>query len=466
MWPTPEEAAILREQRTKIHADVYNNVIPERVPIACNFPKYLMAEYAGLDMFEFQYHYDLLHDTVLELSEKLTTDVAPYAPAHQIMDRPVGFFQLLKSQSFVLGNNGVVQHPEVVAMFDNEYDELIQRPYRFLVDTVVPRQYKGIDWSKPVETVRNIEMADSFLQRAFEQSLPAHLEVMERGGFYPGAPPTGSGFTEAPFDFLADQLRSFSGSMMDVRRQRSKCIEACDALLPLLFEMGMPLEPHPLGSVFIPLHMPTYMREKDFSEIWLPSFQKMMEQYAARGVRSYPFMENDWDRYLDIVHDTFPAGTILWMEKGDPKLVKEKLKDKFIIYGMFPVTFMKQATKQECIDKTKEFLDIMMPGGNYIFNFDKLPMSLKDVNLENWFAICDTVREYGVYDNAGAQADGQLLNSENFAVDKSIELDYSDGYMFDFNIFKDENPLVPDSAKAEIMSYMKKMLSYYLMLLM
>jgi len=88
--------------------------------------------------------------------------------------------------------------------------------------------------------------------------------------------------------------------------------------------MGMPAEPHPLGSTFIPLHMPTYMREKDFLEIWLPSFQKMMEQYAARGVRSNPFLENDWDRYLDIVHDTFPAGSVLWMEKGDPKLVKEK----------------------------------------------------------------------------------------------------------------------------------------------
>ncbi len=466
MWPTPEEAARLREERIQIHSDIYNNIIPKRVPIACNLPKYLIAEYAGVDIFEFQYHLDLIHDAALELSSKLNTDVAPYAPAQQIGDRPVGFFQLLKSQSFVLGNNGVVQHPEVTAMNDDEYDELIQRPYKFLVDTVVPRQYKGIDWSKPVETVRNIEMAKDFLQTAVEQTLPAFLEVMEKGGFYPGAPATGMGMTEAPFDFLADQLRSFSGSMMDVRRHRNKCIEACDALLPLLFETGMPAEPHPLGTIFIPLHMPTYMREKDFVEVWLPSFQKMMEQYAARSARISPFLENDWDRYLDIVHDTFPAGSVLWVEKGDPKLVKEKLGDKFIIQGMFPVSTMKQGTKQECIDETKKFLDIMMPGGNYIFNFDKLPMSLSDVNLENWFAICDTVREYGVYDNAGEKANGQLLNSENFAVDNSIELDYSDGYMFDFGIFKEENPLVPDSAKEDMMSYMKKMLTFYMMLLM
>ncbi len=465
MWPSPEEAAALREKRIKIYSDTYNNIIPERVPVACSFPKYLVAEYAGVDMVEFQYHFDLINKPAVELSAKLNTDVAPYTPAHVVMDRPVAFYQLLKSQSFILGNNGVVQHPEVIAMFDDEYDQLINNTYQFLVDKVIPRQYKGIDWSKPQETHRNMQMANASLQLSVNQSMPAYVEVMEKGGFYPGAPPTSMGFAEAPFDFLADQLRSFSGSMMDVRRHRSQCIEACEALLPLLFEMGMPIAPDPMGSVFLPLHMPTYMREKDFREVWLPSFQKMIEQYAARGVRINPFMENNWDRFLDIVHDTFPAGGVLWMEKGDPKLVKEKLGDKFIIYGMFPIATMMQGTKQECIDKTKEFLDIMMPGGNYIFNFDKLPMSLKDANLENWFAICDTVQEYGIYDNAGAQAGGQLLNSENFAVDKSLELDFSDRYMFDFDIFKEENPIIPDSAKADLRLHMKNVLFNWLLLL-
>ena len=44
--------------------------------------------------------------------------------------------------------------------------------------------------------------------------------------------------TDAPFDFIADLLRSFTGMMMDIRRVPDKVEAACEAILPLMVKAG------------------------------------------------------------------------------------------------------------------------------------------------------------------------------------------------------------------------------------
>ena len=53
--------------------------------------------------------------------------------------------------------------------------------------------------------------------------------------------------------------------------------------------------------------------------------------------------------------------------------------------------------KQEVIDKAKEYLDILMPVGNYIMAPNKGPLRKYDLNFENVNALYDFVTEYGVY---------------------------------------------------------------------
>ena len=64
---------------------------------------------------------------------------------------------------------------------------------------------------------------------------------------------------------------------------------------------------------------------------------------------------------------------------------------------MYPSTILREGTKQQCIDKAKEYLDILMPGGNYIFSPQKSPLRKNDINVENVQAVIACVREYGVY---------------------------------------------------------------------
>lgn len=51
-------------------------------------------------------------------------------------------------------------------------------------------------------------------------------------------------------------------------------------------------------------------------------------------------------------------------------------------------------------------IDIMAPGGRFIFNFDKSAMSLDTINIENYAAVIQYVAENTNYQNAGATARG------------------------------------------------------------
>ena len=65
-------------------------------------------------------------------------------------------------------------------------------------------------------------------------------------------------------------------------------------------------------------------------------------------------------------------------------------------------------------------LDIMLPGGGYIFNFDKVPLTLGDVNLDNYAALAAYLRDNAKFDNPG-QEFGKKINCEHFAIDPEIE---------------------------------------------
>lgn len=87
------------------------------------------------------------------------------------------------------------------------------------------------------------------------------------------------------------------------------------------------------------------------------------------------------------------------------------------------------------MDKAKEILDIMAPGGGYIFGFDKMALTLGDINLENLAAVTDFVREYGKYDNAG-ESFGMPLNSEKFVFDKTIMPPLKSRYSVDWSKYE------------------------------
>ncbi|KPU46197.1 uroporphyrinogen decarboxylase (URO-D) [Oxobacter pfennigii] len=454
------EVKKLQQERISLYDDFYNNKIPKRLPVdAFRMSNNMLAQYGNLNIFDIQYDFSQLAEVSEKVCDEIYSDVCP-VPGMSVASRIPSFYSILESQSFVMSGSGFMQHPEVVGMMEEDYDYLIEDAYACLLERVIPRQYKALNSDNTAKAAGVIPMAQASLRRDSAAVAATLQGLIAKKGYYPGPPRGSGGFSAAPYDFLADQLRSFSGISKDIRRNRNKVAEACEALYPLMLKFAMPANPAPQGSVSTPLHMPTYMREKDFVEVWLPTYKRMLEQLAAVGARVSAFCEHDWMRYLDILTE-LPAGTILRFEYGDPQTIKDKLGKKFIIGGLYPLNLLKSGTKQQCIDKAKELLDIMMPGGGYLFGFDKGAIVLNDINMENYIALSEFIRDYAVYENAG-ESFGTPLNSEGFKFEPTPVVSK---YIFNWEEFKEKYPYTPEFAKANFESLDDEMFKFYMNLL-
>lgn len=451
------EIKALQQERISIYHDVFDNKIPKRVPVNIGLPFEVVAQFGELNLVEAQWNPERIEEAAEKMCQAVYSDVCVFMGSFRFPS----FYQALDSQSFVMASNGFIQHPEVVGMLPEDYDYLIEKPYDCILERVLPRQYKAFNLDDPVNTV--ISFAKSILayKNDFMQAGKIIGKLTEKHGYYPGSLFAG-GFTEAPFDFLADQLRSFKGISVDVRRMPEKVAEACEALYPIVFKKGLPTNISKYAPVFIPLHMPTFMREKDFAKLYWPTFKRLVDEYASLGVHCNIFCEDDWTRYLDYLQD-LPTDTVMMFEYGDPKLIKEKLGDKHIITGLYPLMNLKTKSKEECVDEAKRYIDILAPGGKYIFNFDKNPLLLDDINIENLCAVAETVRDYGVYSNAGETA-GKEFNKEDYKVESSRKLESK--YYKTWEEYKALNPQVSDFGEAKLQGLEESIFQYlmYLML--
>jgi hypothetical protein len=189
----------------------------------------------------------------------------------------------------------------------------------------------------------------------------------------------------------------FTGALVDIRRKPNEVLEAVNVITPLMIKAGCPRHvetPSRLTRIFFALHMPTFMSEKFFAKFWWPSFKETVWAIYDKGFGINIFCEENWMHLLDYLNE-LPPGCELQFEYGDPKTIREKVGDKHLISGLFPVSLMKSGTKEEVCDKAKEYLDILAVDGKYIFNFDKSILTAGQINWDLFQPLIDTVHEYG-----------------------------------------------------------------------
>ncbi|NLN98594.1 MAG: uroporphyrinogen decarboxylase [Eubacteriaceae bacterium] len=449
----------LQQYRTKLFEDIYNNVIPDRVPININICKEAVAEFGGMSIKDINWKPEKLMPAAVDICNKVYSDVCP---ANFFSTRYPGQYEMSRSRSFEMGSSGFVQHPEVSGMLLEDYDYLIEKPFDCLVERVIPRLNRGFSSDSPMEVALSFTKTFNIKNADFFTGLGLVGKLKEQFGYYADNG-MARAFTTAPFDFLADQLRGFSTIPVDMRRLPDKVLAACEAIYPLMVKAGIPKMMTPHARAYSYLHMPTYMREKDFEKFYWPTFLKMCNTHAAMGIQIDTFCEDNWDRYLDYLLE-LPANTILKFEYGDAQLIKDKLGKKHIITGLYPITLLKTGTKTECVDKAKELVDILAPGGKYLFSFDKVIISAGSINLENLNAVTEYVRDHTQYSNAGEVA-GIAFNKEDYA-------DYADG-MPDLNSryyttaeeYQRENNMLTPEASHKLQSFDDKMFEFLIQLL-
>ncbi|GAQ24166.1 uroporphyrinogen decarboxylase family protein [Tepidanaerobacter syntrophicus] len=385
----------LREYRTKLYEDVYSGIIPDRFPVHDGLSPEYLIEYAGKDFMTTQYQYT--EELLEEIGEKAMELVRGDSFSMAWVRNPIAImFQ--KSKAFVMSKTGMIQHPEVSGFEADEYDEFIKNPFEFMVEKIIPRLNPGLDTDPIARSVNftRIVLAQMDQQEAFDKS---NQKLVEKYGFF--SPPPGTmGLQLVPFDFLADFCRGFTKIVVDIKRQPEKVLEAMEALMPYAIWAGRTPETSIFGANMIMTHMATFLNTKDFEKFYWPTFYKLCHICAERGQAMSIFCEDDWTRYIDYLQE-LPQGTRLAMEYGDPVKFKDKLGKKMVLSGFYPISLLKTGTKQQCIDKAKELIDILAPGGNYIFGFDKQALSITDINPENYVAVMEYVLANSKYTNAG-----------------------------------------------------------------
>lgn len=374
----------LQQERTQIFSDVYVGKVPKRVPISVDINSSYAIQYAGFDLRKAQYDWDMIEKTYDIISSALVdVDELPMN-----MARFPAIYQMLESKVYTMASDGFIQHPEVSSMTYDEYDEFIEDPYKFLIEKSMPRLNEALNRG-PYESAKNLSMTYYAYNDYFYRDDQLQRKMIDKYNYAIRPAYLGN---VTPVDFIALALRGFSQISLDFRRLPDKITQAAQSLLPMQKMMGTIFP----GHTDIYLHMPPFMAEKTFEKCYWPTFKEMVEYYVEKEQTVRLWCERDWMRYLDYLAE-LPDNICMCFEIGDPKLVKEKLGTKKIVSGLYPSQMFKTASMQECVDKAKEIMDIMAPGGAYIFNFDRGLLSINDGKIENVQAVVKTVKEYGIY---------------------------------------------------------------------
>ena len=434
------DAQTQKEFRTKLYMDLCTGIIPERIPVQDSLAMEFLIQYAGKDLMTTQYTYSA--PLLIEILEKAREITRGDKVAGGFARNPISLM-LQRSRSMVMSKTGMIQHPEESTMFEDEYEEFIKNPHEFLLEKSVPRTYEAYAEGEVMRALSaaKVALATSDFNKEFGIAMAT---MNERYGYF--SPPPGSVMGQSvPFDFIADMNRGFSKIPIDMKRRPEQLLEALEAVVPYLVWQGMNTVTTPVGMNMIMTHMATFLNMKDFEKFYWPTFHKICHICAERGQPMQLFCEDDWTRFVDHLAD-LPQGTRMFMEYGDPQKFKDKLGKKMVLGGFYPITLLKTGTKQQCIDKAKELIDILAPGGNYFFCFDKSALNLEDINTENYVAVLEYVLDNGKYDNAGelVTTDKKEDSIQKFA---HTYPEFQSKYYVPFDEFKKVYPPVSDKAE-------------------
>ena len=128
------------KERDQLFIDLDEGRIPKRVPVHTWMDVTYVMQYAGVDVRRAQWDLETIKEMIELAAKTFQSDIEPTT-----VTRLMPVYNILGAVNFVMGSSGQIQHPNVVGMYPEEYDELIADPYKFTHDKVLPRLYKNLD---------------------------------------------------------------------------------------------------------------------------------------------------------------------------------------------------------------------------------------------------------------------------------------------------------------------------------
>lgn len=368
----------------------------DRVPLAMNADYPLV--YSGYSEQEITYDIDKLSDALIKFAQDFPEfdAIAPRYGRGGPLEDTVGL-RLYKLPGRDLPPDVQFQFVEQEWMKADEYDLLIDAPVEFLMGRFLPRVFSEFEERGSTRSyIAFLKGGMAFMMmRAQMRQLATRLETEC------GMPPLYAGSIRAPFDKLADRLRSLRGIMLDIHRQPEKVLAACDALIPTLVDITLaeadPLRRYP---IFIPLHRgcTPFLSPKQFDTFYWPSLKKELLLLIEAGYTLRIFLEGDWTAHWHHMRELPRGKVICHIDKADIFRAKVEIGDWVCLAGGVPEVLFILGTPDQIRVRVRELCERVGQGGGFLIGCNTpVPGMTKP---ENFRAFVAAVLEYGRYSDA------------------------------------------------------------------
>ena len=413
------EAAAAYKQRVQRFIDAYDVKEPDRVPVSVSVAT-IPAYENGIDNHTAMYDDEKMVEAWARFNEKYCEELDSFAIPLVI---PARVYDILDYRLYAYAGRGLptsaraVQFVEGEYMKADEYDALIRNPSDFWMRVYMPRIYGALASFTKLEPFTDfVEMPAPQLmpftlpdvQGAFLALIEAgkalskrmeKIQVLARQGSAMGFPSAGTGaFCKAPFDTLGDTLRGTRGIMMDMYRRPEKLLEAADVMADLTIDSTISsLNARKGFRATFPLHKGAdgWMSEEQFDKFYWPSLKKVIDALVKEGIFVVLFAEGSFNTRLERVNE-FEKGAVSWLfDRTDMASAKKFLGDRCCISGNVPASLMVTGTPEDVKKYCRNLIETCGPGGGYVLTAGTA--ALDEAKLENFKAMVDAAREYGVY---------------------------------------------------------------------
>ena len=306
-----------------------------------------------------------------------------------------------------LDDNNVMQFIEYPTLEEDEFEEFLSDPAGFAFRKYLPRvfdifePFAKIDYTDLMtSTYRNTVNAftSAGMLDAYKRFIELNAEnekfrsysklcnqILEEEGF---PQLTGGGSTTA-FDMLADGLRGTFGMMSDLMTQPEKVKRCCEIFVDLHIKQSLD-HFYATGNKYqwVMLHkgFDKFISDEMYAEFYWPYLRQWVERLVAEGIVPVLFCEGAYNTRLKYLTEIPKGKAICLFEDIDIREAKRVLGATVCIMGGFPTFAVTHGTPDKIKDKVKEYMDVLAPGGGFIFSLgsslDKAPRANVEVLFE------------------------------------------------------------------------------------
>ena len=408
----------LQEERQKRINDAISLIEPDRVPITASGQCYPIYN-AGYTVAEAVYDFE-------KFAESMTKYLIEYEPDAALGGITIPgqgrILELLRPKNVVwpgapdgrISMNSTQQFVEYAVLKEEDMELFMQDYTGWLLTKGLPA-VSGLleplaDWnfarhnidmhSDPLIRMLSTPEAREMMQTIWKIS-DMQIELRQKSAQLSkkyndlGFPVISGGRAYVPFDSFSDFYRGTLDTMMDLSEHPDVIFRFMDMNIEYVLDYITEQSKIAPGKwVFMPLHkgMDSFLSDRQYNDFYWKYLQRMINHIIDVGMVPYVYTEGPYNTRIKYLRDV-PKGKVVYsFEEVDPILAKQELGDAACIMGVFPIYLLHYGTKQQVIDEAKRLIDILAPGGGYIFSTGAGYDQAKPENVDAMF---DTVKTYG-----------------------------------------------------------------------